>query len=113
MTFKSRLGIGLIAALLALPTIGVSAAGATWFNWYNGVVGSGGMRAEGINHNTYATQNIQTGIWPCTGVSDNYYYCTGNNTSIAVFGYALGDPLGGNNDTNSHYDHLWWCNGSC
>lgn len=113
MIVKTRFTTALVAALLALPVMGVSLASATWFNWYNGVVGSGGQRAEGVNHHTYATENDQTGIWPCTGVSDNYYYCSGNSNSIRYTGYALGDPLGGNNDTNSHYDHLWWCSGSC
>jgi hypothetical protein len=107
-----RLSAALLAVLLCLAVIGTSTASATWFNWYNGVVGPGGMRFEGINHNTYATENDQTGPNPCTGVDPVYLICTAG-TPVAHFGYALGDPDGGNHDAVSHYDHLWWCNGSC
>jgi hypothetical protein len=115
MGVRKKALAAVFAALLAVPTIGVASASADWFNWYNGVCGSGCIRDEGINHHTYATENYSTGVGPCVGVSNNYYICDNllQWTSIYESGYALGRPEGGNIDRVSHYIHLWWCSGAC
>jgi hypothetical protein len=77
------------------------------------VLQSGQRTYEGVAHNTYATENDQTGPDPCTGVTGNYFDCNPYGYDINVTGYALGDPNGADYDINAHYDHLWWCSGGC
>lgn len=112
--FRMHLATAVVAGCLGLSLFGVTGASATWFNWYNGVVGAKTTRFEGHQHNTYGTENLQTGPYACTGVTFQYYICSGGaSNSMTIRGYALGEPDGGNDDNVSHYDHLWWCNGSC
>jgi hypothetical protein len=108
--------LALVGACVALAVAGAGSASATWFNWYNGVVGPGGYRWEGMQHNTWGTENYQTGPFPCIGVTGGggYWYCgMANQNSITIRGYALGEPYAANGDSVSHYEHLYWCNGSC
>jgi hypothetical protein len=114
MGLRKRFLASLAAALLAVPVVGTSAASATWFNWWNGQLGGGQEKYEGINHHTYATENYQTGPNACTSVAFIYFKCSGSGYSITWYQYAVGDPGGANFDGyNTHYDHLWWCSGSC
>jgi hypothetical protein len=110
MKFGSRAASCLTAALLAAAAGSVTAASADWFNWYNGVVGAHTMRQEG-NHNIRGLENVQTGPRPCVGIGGYYDICAGADTNeIRQLGSWTGYVRGGNGDSVSHYDHLWWCN---